>query len=467
MALFMRGQVALAEVEKAGIRIDVPYLDRMIEETGERAKELEAKLKGDPAFKIWRREFGSKANLGSDAQLGRVVYGSLGYPCTTYTYGGAKGEKRPSTSEEALKNVDLPFVRDWLEWQRLKDKVHTTYLKGIRREVVDGFLHPSFNLNTVISFRSSSSSPNFQNIPVRDPKYAKLIRTAFIPRDGCLIIENDFKAAEVTLACIYTGDPVLAEYITNPKKDMHRDCAQKLFFCKGQPREWWKKKGPGGGADVRYTAKGDFVFASFYGSYYIQTAQRMWDQMEEMELAVGDVPMREWMKQNGIGELGDMDPNERPRDGTFEKHVKEYEDWYWNEQYVVYSQWKRDWYQAYLNNGYFDTLTGFHHEGYFSRNQVLNYPIQGSSFHCLLWVMCEMIDWLKKNKMRSRVIGQIHDSLIADVARNEKDDYLQKLSQLVRVDIRKHWPWITVPLTIECELAYENWFSKSEFPMPV
>jgi DNA polymerase I-like protein with 3'-5' exonuclease and polymerase domains len=64
--------------------------------------------------------------------------------------------------------------------------------------------------------------------------------------------------------------------------------------------------------------------------------------------------------------------------------------------------------------------------------------------------------------MRSRVICQIHDSIIGDVHRDEQDDYLAKVKELVTIGLPAYWPWINVPMTIEAEVAEGNWFLKKE-----
>ena len=67
------------------------------------------------------------------------------------------------------------FVKRYLKIKKLK-KARSTYLRGILRETVDGFIHPFFNLNLVITYRSSSDHPNFQNIPVRNAEIKKPLR---------------------------------------------------------------------------------------------------------------------------------------------------------------------------------------------------------------------------------------------------------------------------------------------------
>ena len=71
---------------------------------------------------------------------------------------------------------------------------------------------------------------------------------------------------------------------------------------------------------------------------------------------------------------------------------------------------------------------------------------------------------LKKRKMKTLIIGQIHDSIVSDVVESELEDYLQIVKKVMTEDIRKHWPWIIVPLTVEAEASpvNGNWYEKKE-----
>src|SRR5690606_6500640 len=124
---------------------------------------------------------------------------------------------------------DHPFVKTYLEIKKLTKAVSTNF-RGILREVVDGKVHCFFNLHLVQTYRSSSDSFNYQNIPVREEEIAKLIRRSFVARPGRQIIEIDIKGAEVITAACYHKDPTMLAYIKDPSKDMHRDMAMELYL---------------------------------------------------------------------------------------------------------------------------------------------------------------------------------------------------------------------------------------------
>lgn len=189
--LLHEGTLALAEVEAAGMRVDVARLDRTMAKATEKIKALTEQLKKDDIWKLWKRRFGEKASLGSRPQLGKILFGDLGYKVGAVTPTG-----RAQVDEEALSKIDLPFVKMYLKVEGLK-KLRSTYLMGLKREVVDGFVHPVFNLHMARTYRSSCDNPNLMNQPVRDPEMGKPIRSCFVPRDGHVLVEIDYGKLEV------------------------------------------------------------------------------------------------------------------------------------------------------------------------------------------------------------------------------------------------------------------------------
>jgi len=449
-ALLHNGLIELSRIERNGIRIDVPRLQRTKSDIQDKLRKVRQEIEEDRIWKLWRRRFGPKASLTARDQISAIFHTELDYAVTDETESG-----KPSTDEEALQKIDHPFIPKLIRFQKY-DKALGTFLTGIERETVDGRLHPFFNLHTVKTYRSSSNSPNFQNFPVRDKEIAEIIRSLFIASKGHLLVENDFKGIEVGVSACYHHDRNFISYITTPGKDMHRDMAAQIYCL--EPHDVSK--------DARYGAKNKFVFPQFYGDYYVACAKALWEWIDKGKLtAPGGMSLKGWLKSTqGIKELGACDPDEKPRKHTFEKHIQEVENDFWNVRFMEYGKWRRDWYHAYLDKGYFDLLTGFRVFGSFGRNAVTNYPVQGSAFHCLLWTLIRVNRLLRKYKMRSMIVGQIHDSLIGDVHQKELKNYLEIVEHTVTVELRKAYPWLIVPLEVEYELAPVggNWFQKRE-----
>ncbi len=447
--LLHNGCIALSQVEANGIRIDTDYLNEAIASTNDKIKKLSSKMKEDKIFKLWRKTFGLKTNMGSRQQLGTILFTIMKIPCPAYTK-----TKRPVTDATVLETLNIKFVKRLLKLEKLK-KAKVTYLQGILRETTNGFLHPFFNLNIVQTFRSSSDKPNFQNIPVKNPVIKKLVRQAFIARLNHQLVEVDYSGAEICCATCYHKDPRMISYIKDDTKDLHRDMAMECYMIPKKQVSW----------DARDTGKNMFVFPEFYGDYYIHCAKNMWEAIISRHIKTNDgLSLIKHLRRKGVLKLGACNSENRPKKGTFEKHIQEVEDNFWNNRFKVYKQWKEDWWDAYLEKGYFDTLTGFRIEGIMKRNEVINYPVQGSAFHWLLWSLIRIQKLLAKYKMRSLLVGQIHDSIVGDIYRKELRNYLEICQQVMTIDIRKHWKWINTPLKIEAEVAPVggSWYDKKE-----
>lgn len=437
-ALLLEGSIALAQVETNGVRIDVEYLNASIKKTERKIQFMWNDLQEMEEGKLWKRTYGAKFNFNSHDQLGHILFDVLGHKVQYFTATG-----KAKTDEKALATVDLEFVKLYLKMKK-QQKAVGTYLKDILHEEIEGFIHPIFNLHLVKTFRSSSSNPNFQNIPTRDPEVKKLIRTAFIPRPGRRIVEIDFSGLEVAIAACYHKDPTMIEYIKNPKKDMHRDMAME---CYKLPLEEMTK-------EIRYCGKNMFVFPQFYGDWYIDCAKSLWEAVDQMNLKTkSGIKLRDHLTSVGLYELGKLDPNEKPVLGTFEKHISNVETCFWMERFPVYSKWKKERFNQYQKTAKLQMFTGFICQGYLKRNQIINFPVQGAAFHCLLWSLIRLEKWCSKIKNGPLIVGQIHDSVVADVPDNMVDKYLKEAKKITTVELPKEWKWINVPLEIEAEIS--------------
>lgn len=433
--LMMEGSAALTDVEQRGFRIDVAYLDRMIKESGDRIREMENSIRESEFYEVWRRRFGSAAKLSSRQQLAAVLFEELGLESRDRTKTG-----RPKTDIKSLDELDHPLVRKLMNLEKLK-KARGTYLLGIRRETSqDGFLHMVFNLHLVDTFRSSCSDPNLQNQPKRDKRQARLVRRAFIPRNGHVLVESDYGALEFRGAACFWKDPEMIAYASDPKKDIHRDMAMRCYDLDVDNVS----------KPVRGTAKTYMVFPELYGSWFKNCARNLWERIsiEDLKTAEG-VGLYEHLRSRGIGNLD-----------AFTNHIEGVERWM-NQLFSHWSNEKDRWWKQYTDRGWFQLMTGFVCSGIYSYNNLMNAPIQGPSFHMLLWSLIRINNELKRRKMRSMIIGQIHDSIIGDVYEPELDDYLHLVNRVMTKDVRRHWDWIVTPLEVEFEMSATNWFEMS------
>lgn len=451
--LFHRGQIAFSEIEANGIRIDEGHLNQAIIDTDDKIKKLQKELHSDKVFQnTWKRAYGDKSNIGSGNQLAHVFFDILGYQNSGLT---EKGNVK--VDQSALESIDHPFIKNVLYLNKLK-KARSTYLEGIRQETVDGFLHPFFNLHLVSTMRSSSDSPNFQNFPTRDPEIGALIRNCFIPRKGRRFIEIDYGAMEFRIAACFWRDRAMVEYASNPKKDIHRDMAAECYGC--QPEEVSKQ--------MRYCAKNMLVFPLLYGSWYVQCAKHLWEAVNHHELKLQDgYHLADHLNMAvGIGELGPCDPSKTPRHGTFEAHIKQVEDNF-KKRFATFHKSQDIWWKKYLERGWFQLMTGFVIAGSYSKNFLMNCPIQGPAFHCLLQSLIWLLEEIREREMKSLVVGQIHDCSLGDVLPSEQDDYIALTKEILTTRIRKEWSWIITPLEAEVETCPigGSWFNKKSMEM--
>ncbi len=437
--LFHEGLLSLAEMEQTGFRLDSERCKKQFDKLTDKMKTMTEQLMESDIGKMFVKEYGKIANINSPVQLANILFNKLKVKSVKKTTTG-----RASVDEEALGKMNLPFVKRLVEIRKIKKNLNT-YLKGFMREEVDGLIHPFYHLNIAKSFRSSSSRPNAHNIPIRDEDANKLIRSNIIPRDGNQILDMDFKGAEVSTAASVTQDPNLIEYVSNDAKDMHRDMAMQIYMLK--EKEVSK--------DTRFSAKGSYVFAQFYGDWYEPCAKNLWGNITEFGLKVKgtDTPMREHLADNGIKSLT-----------AFIKHLRDVEDDFWGRRFRVYDQWKTEQWKAYQKTGYIDLVTGFRCTEIMDKNQVLNRPIQGPAFHLLLHTLNRLVAIKRDKDWASKFIMQIHDSVISDTKPSELNEIIKAANQIVGKELPEKFSWLSVPMVIEYEVTgiNESWYMKRE-----
>ncbi len=361
----------LADIETAGVRIDSAALADYAVELRVKLQELEAAV---------RREAGEPSlNINSTRQLGEVLFSKMRIaekPKMTKT-------KQFCTDEEYLQGfahkhriVDLI-----LEYRGVK-KLLSTYVEALPMLVnrVTGRIHTSFNQAVTATGRLSSTNPNLQNIPVRD-EMGRRIRRAFIPSDdGHLLLSADYSQVELRLMAHLSGDESLLGAFERGE-DIHTATAAKLFH-KGLDEVT---------AEERRRAK-TANFGIIYGISAFGLSQRL------------DIPRKE------AKEL---------IDGYFESYPKVRE---YMERVVEEAK----------SRGYVETIFGRRRylndiasqnavaRGLAERNAV-NAPIQGSAADIMKIAMIGVHRRFKAEGIRSQVILQVHDELVIDLVREERE----------------------------------------------
>lgn len=447
-SLLHDGILALANAEQQGMTVDVSYLESKLSETEKKVNKLSKKLEKSKLIRRWKHIYGNKFNLSSDTQLAHMLFEVLKLKPLKLTDSG-KG----STDAEVLRLYDMEELNVLLDIRKY-DKAGGTFLKSLLREQVDGIIHPFFNLHRVITYRSSSDSPNFQNLPKRDKEIKKLVRDAIIPRKGNQLVELDFSQLEVSIAASYHKDPKMLDYLVHGK-DMHSDVAAQIFkidnFDKHNPDH-----------DIlRKAAKNGFVFPQFYGDYYANNADTLCQWVS--------LPHTKWKRGKGVFEWlsGHLIDKGLKSFNAFVEHIKSIESDFWGNRFPVYQKWKDKLVNKYKKTGKAKLHTGFTLNAIMGKNQLINAPVQGAAFHCLLWLFIEVDRISREENWNSRLIGQIHDAIVMDVDPNELEMVLKRVKELATVTLPNEWTWINAPLKIEAEVAPVDapWSDVEEYPL--
>jgi uracil-DNA glycosylase family 4 len=438
--LFHNGILALSDAQENGVLTKKGYFEEKDKLLEKQIKDIKEELLSGEEAKIWTEEMpGKELKLNSGKTLGHLLYKLLGEKEVKTDKGNWK------VNEETLNTIDRPFVKKLLEMRKL-EKVRGTYVAQINREVCNGIIHPFYDLHIPRSFRSSSSKPNWQNIPAHHPVTGPMIREGIVPPEGWFIGEADYSSIEVKTAAILTQDPSLIKYVTDPTTDMHRDTACDIWLI---PQEQVTK-------DIRYNSKGGWVFSQFYGSYYVNCGEDLWrSSIINPEKLADGTPLREHLHNEGIHSKTD-----------FIEHLRGVEDIFWNQRFKVYKQWKKDINKQYRKRGYVENHFGFRFVGYMTDKETTNYPIQSTAFHILLEALTEVNRIAKHDEWQSYIIGQVHDSIILYIHPDEQNTVLQTCNTIMTEYITNKHDWITVPIDIEFELSDKSWWDKKEVSIP-
>jgi DNA polymerase-1 len=368
----------LSRIERQGALISRELLAAQSVELGVRLAELESR-----AHELAGQVF----NLGSPKQLGEILFDKLGLPVIKKTPKGA-----PSTAEEVLAELalDYPLPHLLLEHRSLS-KLKSTYTDKLPEMVNPrtGRVHTSYHQAVAATGRLSSSDPNLQNIPIRTEE-GRRIRQAFIAPEGYRIVAADYSQIELRIMAHLSGDPGLLKAFREGQ-DVHRATAAEVFEV---------NLGEVSG-DQRRKAKA-INFGLIYG-------------MSAFGLA----------RQLHLGR----------------KEAQQYIDRYF-ERYPGVQQYMDRTRALAREQGYVETLFGrrLHLPQINARNKMLaqaaertaiNAPMQGTAADIIKLAMLAVDDWLQAEAPAARMIMQVHDELVFEVAAAEVDAVSGKICALM------------------------------------
>jgi DNA polymerase-1 len=207
----------VAEMERAGIRVDREELSRLSAEFAAQTAILEKEIH-DLA--------GGPFTIGSPKQLGDVLFERLGFK------GGRKGKSGVYSTDvselERIAGEGHPIANKVLDWRQLT-KLRSTYTEALIAQInpASGRVHTSFGLAIAQTGRLSSTDPNLQNIPIRT-EIGRRIRDAFVAEPGKVLLSADYSQIELRLAAHMCDVPALQEAFARGD-DIHSLTAMELF----------------------------------------------------------------------------------------------------------------------------------------------------------------------------------------------------------------------------------------------
>lgn len=467
--LTFEGGLALATAQINGIPLDELYFVERRQDLTEKIDAVENLLLNGKVAKAFKKKTGKQLQIKnkdfSASDLRKVFFDILKVKPTKLT--GKSGQA--AIDKEVISEIDNPFAQQILERRKLV-KMRDTYLASLMRELSpDGRIHPFFDLHTTRTLRSSSSMPNFQNIPNREEEDRALIRKGIYPSPGRKIAAVDYGSIEVRILACCTKDPVLMAYIFDETTDMHRDEAKKIFVVDEDRIDAKRLK------ILRSWIKNQWVFPIFYGSYFVTCAKAIWDLCFHLEVAEG-VTVKDHLIDIG---LINRDPRKKFKKDFYgrkitvtrqyadwENHIKDIEDDFWD-KYHVSREWQNEQTAFYQRHGYVKLLTGHRRYEILNRNKIYNTPVQGTAFQCLLWSYKEL-NRRAEYKWRTDLFGQIHDEILFDLDPNEERKVMAITEKVMCHKIREHFDWIIVPLVIEPEVTPVDaaWYYKKAIHTP-
>ena len=388
----------LSKIERQGALLDPGLLNKQSSELGRRIEELK-----DAAWSLAEEEF----NLDSPKQLQEIFFEKQGLPVLKKTPGG-----KPSTAEPVL--VDL--ARDYelpaliLEYRGLA-KLKSTYTDKLPKDINtdSGRVHTSYHQAVTATGRLSSSDPNLQNIPIKTAQGRK-VRAAFVAPEGKKILAADYSQIELRIMGHLSGDDGLLQAFSEGL-DVHSFTASEVFNVEIQSVT----------EDQRRSAK-----AINFGLIYGMSAFGLAKQLDISRALAQD-----------------------------------YIDSYFSRYPKVLDYMEQTKGQA-SRLGYVETLFGRRlylpeiNAKQVMRRQAaertaINAPMQGTAADIIKKAMLEVDSWLGRSNVDCRMIMQVHDELVFEVAESDIDEVGSEVENLMSQSAS-----LDVPLTVTVGRG-DNW----------
>ena len=387
----------LYDMEKEGIKVKPDELRAYGEALNGRIDELEKNI---------HEKAGCSFNINSPKQLGEVLFEKMQIP------GGKKTKTGYSTAADVLDKLapDYPIVEEILEYRGLA-KLKSTYAEGLAAYIgEDDRIHSTFNQTITATGRISSTEPNLQNIPMR-MELGRMIRKVFIPKEGFLFTDADYSQIELRVLAHMSEDAQLIEAY-KMDEDIHRITASKVFHTPFDEV-----------TDLQRRNAKAVNFGIVYGISSFGLSQ---------DLSISRKEAAEYIEQ----------------------------------YFATYPQVKKFLDQQVENarkDGYVTTMFGRRRpvpelsssnfmQRSFGERVAMNSPIQGTAADIIKIAMVRVWKRLKEEKLKSKLILQVHDELLIETALDEVEKVKTILSEEMKAAAD-----LSVTLEIDMHTG-ENWY---------
>lgn len=390
----------LTDMEMEGIRVDKDFLSNYSAEL-----QNELLLEQSKVFEFAGEEF----NLNSPRQLGDILFGKLKLdPKAKKTKTG-----QFKTDEQTLQKLgkEHEIVKHIIDYRQLT-KLKSTYVDALPQMINEktGRVHTTFQQAVAATGRLSSYDPNLQNIPIRTEK-GREVRKAFTARNNDFeILSADYSQVELRIVASISGDEAMIEAF-NSGMDIHRATAAKVFGV--SPDDVTR--------DQRSSAKA-VNFGIIYGQGAFGLAQNLGIKRTEAKEIIDQYKA----KYSGIQEYMDATVATAREKGFVETLTGR-------------RRYLRD-----INSANFTVRS-------FAERNAINSPIQGSAADLIKIAMIDIHAEMKRREMKSKMILQVHDELLFDAYKSEKDELKELVKELMSQAMA-----LKVPLEVDAAFGL-NW----------
>ncbi|MDD5492730.1 MAG: DNA polymerase I [bacterium] len=387
----------LAEMEYAGILVDLPYLKELSREIDGKITALEQVI-----YKIAGTEF----NINSPQQLSKILFEKLGLPIIEKTKTGASTNESVLRQLQAMHELPKRIIED-----RELAKLKSTYIDPIPEMInpKTGRLHTSFNQTVTTTGRLSSSEPNLQNIPIRT-EIGRSIRRSFIPKEGCVFVSADYSQIDLRVLAHMSGDEHMKQAFHN-HEDIHSHTACEIFGLKPEEVDDEKRR-------IAKTVN----FGLSYGMSPYGLSQALGIDAATAK----DYIDKYFARFSGVKVYMEMIVEKARHDGFVTTLLNR---------------------RRYLP----EISAKDRNIRSFAERVAINMPIQGTAADIIKIAMINIDKKLKQEKLQSKMLLQVHDELIFEVPKAEE----KQLAKMIKYEMENALK-LDVPLEANVSVG-PNW----------